>query len=181
MNRIKIAVITAATVIAVPVAGGVNALAQHFGENGTTMPYVYDHTPSPVITEESAPENATASTEISALAAGLLPDSVYDRITPEMIELYEKEIAGEKFLSDAHPAKLVKLAGKLGVGLQKLKALMVLQDLAARTGENFKLTDLAAMGDADLIKTAKRCCKAYGDTLTDERKSELKAKFKAVL
>lgn len=102
-------------------------------------------------------------------------------VTPELIGTYEENIAKEPFVSEASPAKLRRLSRRLSVSEQKLKALMLLQDLAARSGDNVSLEDLAALGDSDLIKTAKRYMEAYGETLSEEERESLKAKFKATL
>lgn len=102
-------------------------------------------------------------------------------VTPELIGTYEENIAKEPFVSEASPAKLRRLSRRLSVSEQKLKALMLLQDLAARSGDNVSLEELAALGDSDLIKTAKRYMEAYGETLSEEERESLKAKFKATL
>lgn len=102
-------------------------------------------------------------------------------VTPELIGTYEENIAKEPFVSEASPAKLRRLSRRLSVSEQKLKALMLLQDLAARSGDNVSLEDLAALGDSDLIKTAKRYMEAYGETLSEEERESLKAKFKATI
>lgn len=102
-------------------------------------------------------------------------------VTPELIGTYEENIAKEPFVSEASPAKLRRLSRRLSVSEQKLKALMLLQDLAARSGDNVSLEDLAALGDSDLIKTVKRYMEAYGETLSEEERESLKAKFKAAL
>lgn len=102
-------------------------------------------------------------------------------VTPELIGTYEENIAKEPFVSEASPAKLRRLSRRLSVSEQKLKALMLLQDLAARSGDKVSLEDLAALGDSDLIKTAKRYMEAYGETLSEEERESLKAKFKATL
>lgn len=103
---------------------------------------------------------------------------VYDKLTPELIEIYETEIANEQILSDKSQAQLERSANRLGISVEKLKAIMLLQDLAAKTGRNTSLSDLAEMNEIKLLGYCKQCADDYLKTLTPERKSELEQKLK---
>ena len=105
--------------------------------------------------------------------------SIYDKITPELIELYESEIAGENVVSGKSDVQLTRLANKLGVGRSKLNALLIVQDLAARANDPIGLSSLAKMSDIALIKFAKQCADAYLATQSSERREELKKLFLA--
>lgn len=119
--------------------------------------------------------------EIRVASAEGVADILAEKLTPEMIDVYEQYVAGEKFLSSASAAKLNRIAKALNVSVQKLKVLMLMQDLAARTGEKISLDELAALKDADLIRKGKHLADEYGKTLSEEERKELKEKFKAAM
>ena len=99
---------------------------------------------------------------------------VYDMLTPELVEMYEREIAGESVVSHKTQSQLERSAGRLGVEVNKLKALMLLQDLASKVDSDISLNDLAAMNDMKLLGFAKQCADKYMSGLSDERREELK-------
>ena len=106
---------------------------------------------------------------------------VYDMLNPSLIELYESEIFGEEVLSGKSQAQLERAANKLGISVEKLKAITLLQDFAAMTGRNVSLTDLAEMNDVKLIGYFKQCADDYLKTITPERRSELEQKLKRAM
>ncbi|MDE7372490.1 MAG: hypothetical protein K2N18_00335 [Clostridia bacterium] len=99
---------------------------------------------------------------------------VYDILTPELVEMYEREIAGESIVSNKTPSQLERSAGRLGVDLNKLKAIMLIQDLASKVDRDISLNELAAMNDMKLLSFAKQCAEKYSSTLSEERIEELK-------
>ena len=60
--------------------------------------------------------------------------SVFDLLTPKVVEFYEKEIAGEKVLSQKSDAQLASIAKRYDITVQKARAVIVLYDFANRTG-----------------------------------------------
>ena len=52
--------------------------------------------------------------------------SVFDLLTPKVVEFYEKEIAGEKVLSDKSDAQLASIAKRYDITVQKASAVIVL-------------------------------------------------------
>ena len=88
--------------------------------------------------------------------------------------MYEREIAGESVVSDKTQAQLKRMAGRLSVDLNKLKALMLLQDLAGMVNRDISLEELAAMNDMKLFAFFRQCGEEYLSTVPDERKEELK-------
>lgn len=128
----------------------------------------------------ASPYNAPAYCTAYAESAGVA-DWVMSKITPEAIRAYEEEIAGEPFISNLSPSDLSVAAEKLGVDIRKLKALMLLKDIAERTGEDVSLETLAAKSDFELLRMARKCGKAYYDTLSKDERETLKNKFKGFL
>ncbi len=110
-----------------------------------------------------------ATSDSEAYAAG-----IYDRVTPELIALYEKEISACPVVSDQNPARLLKTAEGLGIELNKLKALMLLQDLSARVGREISLSALAEKSEWALILYAKQCGDDYLAALPEEQRQRLK-------
>ncbi|MCM1306191.1 MAG: hypothetical protein NC037_02085 [Bacteroides sp.] len=100
--------------------------------------------------------------------------NVYDMLTPELVEAYEREIAGESVVSDKTQSQLERSAARLGVEVNKLKALMMLQDLASKTGKDVSLNDLAAMSEIKLLGYFKQCVDDYMSSVPEERKEEIK-------
>ena len=99
---------------------------------------------------------------------------VYDMLSPELVEIYEREIAGQSIVSSKTQAQLDRAAGRIGIDINKLKAIMLLQDLAGRVNRDISLDELAAMSDIKLLGFFKQCGDEYLATLTEERRSELK-------
>ena len=99
---------------------------------------------------------------------------VYDMLNDELIELYEREIAGENVVTGKSQAQLERTANKLGVDVKKLKAIMLLQDFAAMTGRNISLSELAVTSDMKLLALFKQCGEEYLNTLPEARRAELK-------
>ena len=104
---------------------------------------------------------------------------IYDMLNEDIVKLYEKEIAGESIVSGASSSQLDRNAKRFNVDVQKLKAIMLLQDLAAKSGRNVSLAELAAMNDLKLISYFKQCAKDYLLTLPQERQEELERMFKS--
>ncbi|MDE7281421.1 MAG: hypothetical protein K2N36_06745, partial [Ruminiclostridium sp.] len=106
---------------------------------------------------------------------------VYDLLTDELIQTYETEIAGETIVSDKSASQLKRIADRLNISVEKLRAIMLLQDLAGKTGRNVSLSELADMSDIKLFTLLKDCGDDYMSTLTPERRAELEQKLKKSL
>lgn len=103
---------------------------------------------------------------------------IYDMLNDDLVKLYEKEIAGDKVVTGASGAQLERNAKRFNVDVQKLKAIMLLQDFAAKSGRNVSIAELAAMNDLKLISYFKQCAVDYLSTLPQERQEELTRMFK---
>lgn len=112
---------------------------------------------------------ATAGHDPEAYAA-----SIFDKLTPEIIKTYETEIAGAPVVSDKSSAMLERTANSLKISTNKLKTIMLLQDLAARVGEEISLSALADMSDIELFIYAKDKGTTYANSLSPERREQLK-------
>lgn len=110
-----------------------------------------------------------------------IADLVIDRLTPEVIAVYERRIAGAPLLSEKSAAELSLAASELKLSVKKYEALVLLADLMARTSKPVPLSLLASLGDGELLRLARRHAKLFADTLTEEERDSLKAEFKAAL
>lgn len=108
-------------------------------------------------------------------------DLFLTRLTPEVIAVYEKCIADKELVSGRTEAELSLAADRLGVTEQKLKALILLADLMARTSKPVPLSALASLGDGELLRLARRHAKMYAESIPEEERDALKAEFRAAL
>lgn len=100
---------------------------------------------------------------------------IYDALTPGVIKLYEREISAEPILSRMSERSVEAIANSLSVSVGKAKALIILQDFAARNGQEVGLEKLAEMSDIKLLKFAKGVADKYVAKIGEKRKEELKA------
>lgn len=108
-------------------------------------------------------------------------NGIFDLLSPELVKVYEENVAGKPVVSDLSPAKIRRMAQKYDCGEKKMCALVIVRDMAARAGGSVSLAELAGESDLALIKRAKQYVDVYTATLTDAEKKDLEAKFKAVL
>lgn len=101
--------------------------------------------------------------------------NIYDMLSDELVELYEREIAGCKVVTQYSAAQLDNMSKTLNVYEKKLEAVLLLQDLSVRVGENKGVGELAKMSDVALISYAGKIGKKYADTLSEERKEQLRS------
>lgn len=110
-----------------------------------------------------------------------IADLVIDRLTPEVIAVYERRIAGAPLLSEKSEAELSLAASELKLSVKKYEALVLLADLMARTSKPVPLSLLASLGDGELLRLARKHAKLYAASLTEEERDSLKDEFKATL
>ncbi len=106
---------------------------------------------------------------------------IFAKLNDDIIKMYEEDIAKNDFISSMKEEQLNALAITLNISIPKLKAVLIIKDLAFRVGEHKALEDLAKMRDLSLISYAKTLADKYGDTLPDTEKEQLKQKLKSVL
>ena len=110
-----------------------------------------------------------------------IADLVIDRLTPEVIAVYERRIAGAPLLSEKSEAELSLAASELKLSVKKYEALVLLADIMARTSKPVPLSLLASLGDGELLRLARRHAKLYAASLTEEERDSLKDEFRAAL
>lgn len=110
-----------------------------------------------------------------------IAEYVLSKITPEFIAVYENKVARAQIVSDMSEAEISLAASELNVSEQKLKALLLLQDLVSRTSKPVPVSALAGLSDGELFRLARRAAKTYAETLSESEREELKAEFKAAL
>ena len=120
-----------------------------------------------------ADENAAVTTGIAEL--------FLEKLTPEVIAVYETRIAGRPVVTGMSDAELELAASEAGVSPAKYRAILLLADLMARTSKPVPPRVLASLGDGELLRLARRHAKLYADSLTEEERDELKAEFKAAM
>ncbi len=124
---------------------------------------------------------AVVATLFVGAASECSASGILDRLTPELIGAYEREVANEAIVSGKSAAQLKKMSEMLGVEVQRVKAAIILQDLAGRVGEPRSLSSIAGMNDVNMLLFAKECGEKYLATLSEQRRAELKAVFLAAL
>lgn len=136
------------------------------------------HIPTPI------PSSDSCVAEESAVADGKscnFADSLLEKLTPEVVEVYERRISGRPVVSHMDEAWLALASARAGVSEKKFKALALLADLMARTSKPVPVAALAKLGDFELLMLAKKHAGIYLDGLPEEERESLKAEFKAVL
>ena len=111
------------------------------------------------------------STDI-ATASGL-----EDKVDDEFIAFYENEIAHAPVITDTDKVRADRLKKAYDLTDNKLKLLLVLEDFGVRVGNPKTFDELTKMSDNKLFLYGKTLVDAFGDTLDEDEKAVLKAKF----
>lgn len=107
--------------------------------------------------------------------------SVLDILTPEVIDFYESEISQKQVASQKSQEWLERVADRYEISVQKVKAVLIVQDFCALNGENVSFADLAKLSDYALFETVKSRIDGYLDGLSEEEKENLKNKASELL
>lgn len=107
--------------------------------------------------------------------------SVYDMLSPKIISFYESEIAGEKVISNKSAKQIEGVASRFSISVQKAKGVMLVYDFCNRTGGGTDFPTIAQMSEKQVIELVKARAKVYEQSLTPEKKKELKRKSKEIL
>ena len=102
---------------------------------------------------------------------------LYSFLTPQIIELYEKEVAHAPIFSALKEERIERLEERLHASRQKLAALILLHDLLSRADMDRSLDELAAMKDLALLSLAKTAGDKYLNSLESEERDRLKKLF----
>lgn len=107
--------------------------------------------------------------------------SVFDLLTPKVVEFYENEIAGEKVLSDKSDAQLASIAKRYDITVQKARGVIIVYDFANRTGGGADFPDIAKMNEIKMLSFVKERADVFTADFSKEQKEELKQKAMAAL
>lgn len=102
--------------------------------------------------------------------------SVLDILSPKVIEFYESEIAHNKVVTNRSEEWLERVADRYNISVQKVKAVLVVQDFCGLCGENKTFAELAKCSDYELFAIVKEHIEEYLNSLDDAQKEELKEK-----
>lgn len=101
---------------------------------------------------------------------------VLDILSPKVIEFYESEIAHDKVVTSKSEEWLERVGARYGISVQKVKAVLVVQDFCGLCGEEKTFAYLAICSDYELFAIVKGNVEVYLNTLEDAQKDELKQK-----
>ena len=128
-----------------------------------------------------AADMPSARPDVASACSAADDGGILSMLTPELIAAYEKNIAGEELISGMPDLKLERLAERFGTSAQRMRGLILLRDMAARTGKGVSLAELAKESDLELLRRAKQCADIYLASLSDEEKEHLEREFRAAL
>lgn len=128
-----------------------------------------------------AADMPSARPDVASACSAADDGGIFSMLTPELIAAYEKNIAGEELISGMPDLKLERLAERFGTSAQRMRGLILLRNMAARTGKGVSLAELAKESDLKLIRRAKQCADIYLASLSDEEKEHLEREFRAAL
>ncbi|MDR2634684.1 MAG: hypothetical protein LBC13_01740 [Clostridiales bacterium] len=103
---------------------------------------------------------------------------LYDLITPEYIEFYEKHISKEPVITNVSRRKLTRIASSYNVSENKVRAVLACQNLAALNGRRMSVSELMKLPERDFIKLIAQQTQIFTDNLSEEEKIILNEEFK---
>lgn len=106
--------------------------------------------------------------------------SVFDMVSPKVIEFYETEIAGEKVVSNKSEKQIENIAQKYSISDKKAQGVLLIYDFCKRTGGGIDFPTIAKMSDGKIIALAKERGKVYEQSISEEKKADLKRKSKEI-
>lgn len=101
---------------------------------------------------------------------------ILDILTPKVIEFYEVEIAHKQVVSTKSNEWLERVGSRYDISVQKVKAVMIVQDFCTLCGDEMTFSELAKCSDYQLFAIVKEHVDVYLSTLDDAQKEELKQK-----
>ncbi len=106
--------------------------------------------------------------------------SVFDMVSPKVIEFYETEIAGEKVVSNKSEKQIENIAQKYSISDKKAQGVLLIYDFCKRTGGGIDFPTIAKMSDGKIIALAKERGRVYEQSISEEKKADLKRKSKEI-
>ena len=102
---------------------------------------------------------------------------IEDKVNDEFIAFYENEIAHAPVITNTDKVRADRLKKTYDLTDNKLNLLLVLEDFGVRVGNPKSFDELTKMSDNKLFLYGKTLVDAFGDTLDEDEKAVLKAKF----
>lgn len=102
--------------------------------------------------------------------------SVLDILSPKVIDFYESEIAHNKVVTSKSDEWLERVGTRYDISVQKVKAVLVVQNFCKLCGEEKTFSELAKCSDYELFSIVKEHVEVYLNTLDDTQKEGLKQK-----
>lgn len=106
--------------------------------------------------------------------------SVFDMVSPKVVEFYESEIAGEKVVSDKSAKQIENIAQKYSISDKKAQGVLIVYDFCKRTGGGMDFPTIAKMSDGKIVALVKARAKVYEQSVSEEKKADLKRKSKEI-
>ena len=107
--------------------------------------------------------------------------SVFDMVSPKIVDFYESEIAGEKVVSDKSEKQIENIAQKYSISDKKAQGVLIVYDFCKRTGGGMDFPTIAKMSDGKIIALVRARAKVYEQSISEEKKTDLKRKSKEIL
>ncbi len=102
--------------------------------------------------------------------------SIFNILTPEIVELYENDIAKKSVVSHISAVELNNICRKYKIPANKARALLIISDFSKMVGMDKDMAMLLDMNDLQIMRFARQCGEEYEKTLSPEKKAELKEK-----
>ncbi|MDD4839655.1 MAG: hypothetical protein PHE93_03155 [Clostridia bacterium] len=116
-------------------------------------------------------------TELSILCFSANSKEIFDMINPQLINFYETYFAKEKIITNIKPLMLERMTQTYNASVNKMYALIVLQNIASKNGEKVTLSVLAEKSNVELINFGKVHFETYINNLPEEEKKLIGEKF----
>ncbi len=107
--------------------------------------------------------------------------SIFDKMTPQMVDFFETKIAQDKILSSMKQQKIDKMMQSFNISKNKLFSMIALQFVAQKNGKNLNLNELAHTDDFKFLKIAQQEFSAYLSSLPNEQRTEIMNEVKNLI
>lgn len=102
---------------------------------------------------------------------------IFDLITPELIEFFEKSFIKANIITNLKPQKVEKMTNTYQVSEKKLFALLALQYICKKNNKKMTLQHLSKLSTVELIEIGREQGTIYYNNLSEEEKQQILADF----
>jgi len=102
---------------------------------------------------------------------------IFDLVSPELIKFYEDNFSKEPVISSVKGKKMEKMTEAYGAGENKIKVLIMINDLSTRNGDPVSMKELSQMSTPELFKVAKKNFEIYLNGISEEEKAKITENF----